>query len=610
MAWLSGWLYRKSNPIGNATGAGSGYQIKLTVHYGSGSDSAGDVYLSGKCETDFSDLRFTDANGVIQLPYFLESKTDSDNAIFWIKVYDSLESSPAPIYVYYGNASAVSISDGIGTFGLGSYGLFDDFGTPVNPVMSPTVAWETGHFLRWGSIVKIDATYYMYYSLDTTAAGIGRATSSDLKAWTKYASNPVIAEATNKDSPALLKDLDGITPVTDGGNYWMLSCAKDGSGIEIRSDSAIDNNTWTSSGNIITPNGVIGSWYKDKVWTCAFTKEDGTFYIFFQGYNATTGLWKIGYATASSVAGPYTVNNTPLIIPSLSWEGTLTVDPVIRKYGSAYYLFYTGGTADADSQNSYATSTSIVGTYTKSGIFITPKGISYPEIIWTGSLYVIEGDNLTTSGQKDYFERADLDGLFLTLPYTVGSGGSPWGTTGGTPTVSGGILTINSNGEYVKSRFTFGQSTALRSLFKFATYASYLQVGYNATIGASTVNQTGFFGYVTPIVKSISSKASSYTETDNGALGTAYHIWDIERSFEATKNYYLMDGGSLASHSTNIVLTALPILIEDKTGVGEIDVDWILVRKYCDPEPTWGSWGAEEEAGPPPSGTSFVAWIN
>jgi len=44
MSWLSGWDYRKSHVINPATNAGTGYQISLTVHYGSGSQT----YLYGE----------------------------------------------------------------------------------------------------------------------------------------------------------------------------------------------------------------------------------------------------------------------------------------------------------------------------------------------------------------------------------------------------------------------------------------------------------------------------------------------------------------------------------------------------------------------------------
>jgi len=34
------------------------------------------------------------------------------------------------------------------------------------------------------------------------------------------------------------------------------------------------------------------------------------------------------------------------------------------------------------------------------------------------------------------------------------------------------------------------------------------------------------------------------------------------------------------------------------------------VANLADPEPAWGAWGAEEAAEPPPSGVSFVAWLD
>jgi hypothetical protein len=48
--WLAGWAERKSHTIGSATNAGTGYQVKILVHYGSGIDSGQDVYCGGRCK--------------------------------------------------------------------------------------------------------------------------------------------------------------------------------------------------------------------------------------------------------------------------------------------------------------------------------------------------------------------------------------------------------------------------------------------------------------------------------------------------------------------------------------------------------------------------------
>lgn len=113
---LSGWGYRKGFVVGAAAGAGSGYQIKLTVYYGSGVDSGSQVYLNGKCRSDFGDVRFTDDDGVSLLSCWLQEKVDGNYAVFWVKVNDDLSLSPASLYIYYGNPYALSISDGASTF--------------------------------------------------------------------------------------------------------------------------------------------------------------------------------------------------------------------------------------------------------------------------------------------------------------------------------------------------------------------------------------------------------------------------------------------------------------------------------------------------------------
>jgi hypothetical protein len=122
VGWLTGWSYRKSHVINPASGAGTNYQVRIVAHYGSGTDSGEDVYLNGKCRTDFGDIRFTRSDGVSLLDYWMESKVDGDYAVFWVEVADDLSTNPVTIYVYYGNSSATSISNGDNTFIF-----FDDF---------------------------------------------------------------------------------------------------------------------------------------------------------------------------------------------------------------------------------------------------------------------------------------------------------------------------------------------------------------------------------------------------------------------------------------------------------------------------------------------------
>jgi hypothetical protein len=116
MAWLTGWSYRKSHDIHAATGAGTDYQIQITVHAGAGSDSVGDVYLNSHgVDASFGDIRFTDDDGNTELDYWMVSHVDSNNAVFWVKVDDSLETNPQTIYIYYGKASTSTTSSAVNT---------------------------------------------------------------------------------------------------------------------------------------------------------------------------------------------------------------------------------------------------------------------------------------------------------------------------------------------------------------------------------------------------------------------------------------------------------------------------------------------------------------
>lgn len=118
-SWLNGWTWRKSHCINNATGAGSDYQIQITVINGTGADSGGTVYVNGKCQTDFGDVRFTGDDGATLLDYWLESKYVGENATFWVKVSADLSSLNQNIYVYYGNSAVSSTSSFDNTFIFG-----------------------------------------------------------------------------------------------------------------------------------------------------------------------------------------------------------------------------------------------------------------------------------------------------------------------------------------------------------------------------------------------------------------------------------------------------------------------------------------------------------
>jgi len=97
------WSKRKAITLNNSGPALTDYQVKVGVTYDS------------DMQADFDDIRFRASDGTTELNYWLESKTDSTSATFWVNV-PSLSIGDNTIYLYYGNSSASSESSGSNTF--------------------------------------------------------------------------------------------------------------------------------------------------------------------------------------------------------------------------------------------------------------------------------------------------------------------------------------------------------------------------------------------------------------------------------------------------------------------------------------------------------------
>jgi hypothetical protein len=95
------------------------------------------VYCGGQCQPDFDDIRFTDDDGYTLLDYWTESVVESDYATFWVEVEDNLDFDTT-IYMYFGNSTVSSLSNGTATFMYfddfenGNFDVWDQVGTDVS----------------------------------------------------------------------------------------------------------------------------------------------------------------------------------------------------------------------------------------------------------------------------------------------------------------------------------------------------------------------------------------------------------------------------------------------------------------------------------------------
>ena len=109
------WTRRKAITVTENSGSTlTDYQVKITISYDT------------DMQADFNDIRFTDSDGSTLIDHWLQSKTDSTTADFWVEIPTLTASSTKTIYIYYGNPSASSASNETNTFDF-----FDDFSSGV-----------------------------------------------------------------------------------------------------------------------------------------------------------------------------------------------------------------------------------------------------------------------------------------------------------------------------------------------------------------------------------------------------------------------------------------------------------------------------------------------
>lgn len=131
---LSNWTYKRSHSITSATTL-TNYQVKIRVYRSEGTSTGDTVYLGSKCLANYGDIRFVASDNTTELPYWMETNAGT-YADFWVKV-DSI-TTDSSIYIYYGNSSATTTSNGNTTFEF-----FDDFeGTALDTSKWNVADWQ------------------------------------------------------------------------------------------------------------------------------------------------------------------------------------------------------------------------------------------------------------------------------------------------------------------------------------------------------------------------------------------------------------------------------------------------------------------------------------
>jgi hypothetical protein len=175
--------------------------------------------------------------------------------------------------------------------------------------------------------------------------------------------------------------------------------------------------------------------------------------------------------------------------------------------------------------------------------------------------------------------------------------------SGGTPTVSGGMVTIDSGSKYIRSKQTFLYK-AMRTKSKYQTYASYGDIGFNVASVTVGQNDAMFVCLGGPELRTITSATGGgfLWGGNTNSEGTDWKIWEI--LWKAGEAKFLVNGNLKNTHvAPKVPSIALYAQINDYSGNPVVKSDWLLVRNYSSPEPSTTA-GQQEGQLPVPAFTS------
>jgi len=231
--------FRKSHEIdGTVVGAQTDYQMKINVHYGDGVDSVEDVYLDGKCEEDFGDVRFTEDDGVTELDYWIEKmelglgeKIVDDGGLSVSPFQINIIGPQALRYVGTHNRTYVVYQDA----GYDPKIMYFDHTTetwslPVKVAESPI---DDNHGCP-ALLIDQNGYLHVFYGCHATAMKHAKSDSAeDISAWTVQAdvdanaTYPIARIASNGDIYVFYRsgDLSAFRKSTDDGATWEAEVA-------------------------------------------------------------------------------------------------------------------------------------------------------------------------------------------------------------------------------------------------------------------------------------------------------------------------------------------------------------------------------------------------
>jgi hypothetical protein len=271
--------------------------------------------------------------------------------------------------------------------------------------------------------------------------------------------------------------------------------------------------------------------------------------------DVTAGFHYSFALTASGLAASYTAAGT-----SASQTFTFTTSGSFTVFGRIY---------DKDNGfTDYTTSVTVNGAMALSDTTVADFSTGTPG----ANTSIISQINPLNNGAVSLTPTAGSEFTGTALP--SGWTSTTW-NTGGTATVSGGVLSVNGVRAYTTATYGVGRSVEFRATF---TGDSYQHVGFGVDFNAQPW-----------AIFSTSSGGGLYVRTNNGAsdLSTALsssflnsmHLFRID--WNSDNVVYSVDGTVVATHTVAISTAMRPIVSDYSTSGGNLQVDWLRMGPFA-----------------------------
>jgi len=542
-------------------------------------------------QTNGEDVRFTDANGNL-LPYWIEEwDSVNEKAKVWVKVPSIPANGTVEIWMYYGNSQLANESKGVNTFPEFWDGSFFEIYAPN--ASEPKIS---GNYLAENMEYDPDTgKYWIVFTnraTDPWSIGLAYADSPD-GPWTIDDSFSISSgDPTNDyDAPCLKKF----------GDYWYIYYEGTAEKKIYYRKSASVNGEYGSEVEVLAPSESYDAYRTGEPYIF-YNPKDNLYYLFYMAMPDSTKEWTC-YATSSSPEGPFTKHTGNPVIgdPADNWNrgGVRAADPFVFEKDGVFYIGVAANTASGTDPpwrvgfyktQDFETFTKVLG---YPSLDLGPAGSFDEKAAWRGAVTKV-GDKyyLVYTGQ----DNANNRGMAITtLQFDVvlqNRIDEEKFLCYGSYSVSEGVLYVDAwSSNRVGTADTFGVNYALRAKVKMVGSAS-----KRGVVAFRDVTNPSSEASTLQFISNLNTayKISAY-QKDGGAWKSVQNIADTDvwqileiRRLENGHGRYMVDDVEKA-YIDNVAD------LDRNALFSYCYVDWFLVRKYTEPEPSV-SLGAEETA--------------